>query len=75
MAAEEKTSTTTADSLKKRIARLSFKFGARYNNFKADRKRDINTSLNFLTQAMILADFDEAEARRLMEMAKRITRE
>jgi hypothetical protein len=61
-------------NLKTQLARQSFKLGSRYMHFDADGKRDINTALNYLTQAMLLADENESEARRLLDMSRRITR-
>ena len=61
-------------SLKVQLSRLSFRLGSRYPHADPVTKQDINTSLNYLTQAMILADTHESEARRLLDMAKRLSR-
>jgi len=72
MAEEKKKS--NSKNLKVQLARMSFRLGSKYPHSDPVEKQDINTALNYITQALMLADDQESEARRLLDMAKRLSR-
>ena len=74
MAKKKEEKSLDTNKLRTKLSRLSYKLGARYINYDADGKRDINTALNYLTQAMTIADSNPSEAERLLEMGRRISR-
>lgn len=62
-------------SLKKQIARESIRLGVRITTVdEEDKKINMSTASNLLTQALILAEDDPATARRLLNVARRLSR-
>ena len=62
--------------LKRQVARLTFKVGtkATSDNISDLQRSNLSTAINILTQAMLLSDSDKEEARRLLALARKVSR-